>query len=72
MREPGTLKDKAVGLAKRALGEITGRPDIVIEGERQEAAADAEDAERQRREARLAEARDHAERLARDRGDQPG
>lgn len=30
------LTDKVAGKAKRALGELTGRPDIVIEGEAQE------------------------------------
>lgn len=30
------LTDKFAGKAKRALGELTGRPDIVLEGEEQE------------------------------------
>lgn len=35
----GTLKglsDTVTGKAKRALGELTGRPDIVLDGEKQE------------------------------------
>lgn len=31
------IADQAVGKAKRALGELTGRPDIVLDGEAQDA-----------------------------------
>ncbi|KHK91103.1 hypothetical protein [Novosphingobium malaysiense] len=31
------LKDQAMGKAKRALGELSARPDYVLEGERQDA-----------------------------------
>lgn len=34
--------DEAAGLAKRALGELTARPDLVIEGERQQVQGRAE------------------------------
>lgn len=47
----GEIKDRAkgvvdetVGKAKRAIGEATNRPDIVIEGDAQEAKGDAEKA----------------------------
>ena len=47
----GTLKglsDTVAGKAKRALGELTGRPDIVLDGEKQETVGHREilDAER--------------------------
>jgi len=39
---PG-LPDKVRGKAKRAIGELTGRPDLVIEGEAQETGLPPED-----------------------------
>ena len=36
--------DETIGKAKRAIGEATDRPDIVAEGDRQEAKGDAEKA----------------------------
>jgi len=36
--------DETIGKAKRAIGEALGRPDIVADGDRQEAQGDAEKA----------------------------
>lgn len=47
----GTLKglsDTVTGKAKRALGELTGRPDIVLDGEKQETLGHKETLEAER------------------------
>lgn len=36
------IADETIGKAKRAIGEATNRPDIVLEGDVQEAKGDAE------------------------------
>lgn len=36
------VADEAAGLAKRAIGELSARPDLVLEGEKQQASGRAE------------------------------
>jgi uncharacterized protein YjbJ (UPF0337 family) len=38
-----TLKERIAGKARRAVGELTGRPDLVIEGEAQDTGLPPED-----------------------------
>ena len=52
MRKPESpatgLADEIVGKAKRAIGELTARPDIVLEGEAQEAKSHGKEAKNRR------------------------
>ncbi len=49
VRSSPTLKERLLGKAKRAAGELTGRPDLVVEGEAQDTGLPPENQGQRRR-----------------------